>query len=229
MSSGNNHSQSHKVQTRLLLALWDLAGMENKVTQGKLNKRAKGKKESTAVYDEVYQQLENEGAIAVVKVKGTKYVSLTEQGLQILGEGLKSSDFSFPGTIIGTWVANALLKWIRQTNNATEVTSVLGNGKVSDAIASYDEFKRIALDVYDNLNQNYNLDNLVPIYEIRRKIAESTSREHFNEWMLEMQKNDIIQLIGGEMTDISQDKLEDSITTKLSGLRFYAKRLNSNN
>jgi hypothetical protein len=33
--------------------------------------------------------------------------------------------------------------------------------------------------------------------------------------------------MGGEMPDITPDKAEDSITTELSGLRYYAKRLNS--
>lgn len=222
MGSGNNHLQVNKMQTRLLLALWDLAGTENQVTQGKLNKRVKGKKESVAVYEQIYQQLGQEDAIAFAKVKGTKYISLTEKGLQVLGAGLEDVDFRFDGTIVGSWTANALLKWMRQINAVDGVTSVSGNGKAKNAIASYEEFKQVALDVYDNLNKNYNLNNLVPIYRIRREIGKVISRENFNNWLLEMQADDIFQLEGGSVEDSAPDKIEDSVTTELDGLRCYA-------
>jgi hypothetical protein len=94
------------------------------------------------------------------------------------------------------------------------------------AIASYDEFKPVALDVYDKLNRDYNLDDLVPIYRIRREIGDRVSREHFNEWLLKMQENDILQLQGGSLPDSDPTQIEDSITTEVSGLRCYAKRLN---
>jgi hypothetical protein len=94
------------------------------------------------------------------------------------------------------------------------------------AIASYKEFKPVALEVYDRLNRDYNLDDLVPIYRIRREIGDRVSRSHFSEWLMEMQSNDIFQLIGGEMPDVTPDKREDSITIPGGGLRYYAKRLN---
>ena len=101
-------------------------------------------------------------------------------------------------------------------------------GKTKEkAIASYDEFKPVALDVYDQLNQDYNLNNLVPIYRIRKEIGDRVSREPFNKWLLEMQENEIFQLMAGEMRDITPDKREDSITIPGGGLRYYAKRLNS--
>jgi hypothetical protein len=224
MGSRNKNLQATQVQTRLLLALWDLAGTEKKVTKGKLNDRAGRKKENADVYEKIYQQLEKEGAIAVVGNKRVVSVSLTNKGLQVLGEGLNGSDFSFEGTIVGAWVANALLRWMRQTNSAAAVTSVSGNG-VKSAIASYDEFQKVTLEVYDKLNQNYNLDDLVPIYRIRREIGEQVTREQFNNWLLEMQTNDILQLQGGSVEDSAPDKIEDSITTKVSGLRCYAQRL----
>ena len=100
------------------------------------------------------------------------------------------------------------------------------NGKSSDeAIASYKEFEKTTLEVYENLNRDYNLGNLVPIYRIRKEIGEKVSREHFNEWMLEMQEKDIFQLMAGEMPDITPDKREDSITIPGAGLRYYAKQL----
>ncbi|MEH1855801.1 MAG: hypothetical protein V7L11_30005 [Nostoc sp.] len=215
---------SKNTSTRLLLALWDLGGTQQEVKKGQLTKRIVLKSQKVADYQGIFEELQKEGAIAISK-KG--YSLTSAKGLEVLGEGLRSGEFKFEGTIIGTWAANALVKWISQIDVAVTGADVPVNGK--GAIASYDEFKSVALEVYDKLNQNYNLDELVPIYRIRREIGDQITREDFNEWLLEMQKNDIVQLIGGEMTDITPDKAEDSITTKLSGLRYYAKRLSSAN
>jgi hypothetical protein len=40
-----------------------------------------------------------------------------------------------------------------------------------------------------------------------------------------MQADDILQLQGGTVEDNARDKIEDSISTELNGLRCYAKRL----
>jgi hypothetical protein len=143
----------------------------------------------------------------------------------MLGESLKKPEVKFEGTIVGTWVANALVRWIAQMDGAVSTKAAQGKTK-EKAIASYDEFKPVALDVYDQLNRDYNLDDLVPIYRIRREIGDRVSREHFNEWLLKMQENDILQLQGGSLPDSDPTQIEDSITTEVSGLRCYAKRLN---
>ena len=146
--------------------------------------------------------------------------------MERLSECLKNPELQFEGTIVGTWVANALVRWIAQMNGAVSTFAAQGKAK-EKAIASYDQFKPVALEVYDRLNRDYNLDDLVPIYRIRREIGDRVSRSQFNEWLMEMQGNGILQLIGGEMPDITQDKREDSITIPGGGLRYYAKRLNS--
>jgi hypothetical protein len=119
-----------------------------------------------------------------------------------------------------------LLKWIRHQDGAASVAVEKGKADVG-AIASYDDFKAVALDVYDSLNRDYNLDDLVPIYRMRRAIGERVGRSEFNQWLLEMQANDIFQLMAGETQDITPDKREDSITMPGGALRYYAKRLNS--
>ncbi|QLE50514.1 hypothetical protein FD724_22070 [Nostoc sp. C057] len=211
-----------QTRTRLLLALWDLGGTQQEVKKGQLSKRIVSKSQKVADYQGSFEELQNQGAIAISK-KG--YSLTSPKGLEVLGEGLKSGDFKFEGTIVGTWAANALLRWISQIDVAVVSADVPVNGK--GAIGSYDEFKSVALEVYDKLNQNYNLDDLVPIYRIRREIGGQVSRQNFNEWLLEMQEKDILQLQGGSLSDSDPDKLEDSITTPISGLRCYAKRLNS--
>jgi hypothetical protein len=142
----------------------------------------------------------------------------------MLDAGLKSPDFESSGKQIRAKDFNTLLKWIRHLDGAVSTSN--GQAKpTAAAIASYEDFKPVALELYDQLNQDYNLDSLVPIYRIRRMIGDRVTRSQFNEWLLEMQADDILQLLEGSVEDSAPDKLEDSITTKVSGLRCYAKRL----
>ena len=209
-----------QTRTRLLLALWNLGGTQQEVNKRQLHDRIVSKTKKVADYHHIFEELQNQGAIAISK----KGYSLTSgKGLEVLGEGLRSSDFKFEGTIVGTWAANALVKWINQIDVAVSGADVPVNGK--SAIASYDEFKPVALEVYDKLNYEYNFNNLVPIYRIRREIGERVSRTEFNDWLLETQANDILQLQGGTVEDNASDKIEDSISTTLNGLRCYAIRL----
>ncbi|MEH2418859.1 hypothetical protein [Nostoc sp.] len=224
-----------QTSTRLLLALWDLGGTQQEVKKGQLTKRILSKSQKVADYQGIFEELHKQGAIAISK-KGYSLTSPT--GLEVLGEGLRSGDFKFEGTIVGTWAANALVRWISQIDVPVAGADVLVNGKSAiaefsnrvasprEGIGSYDEFKSVALEVYDKLNQNYNLDDLVPIYRIRREIGDRVSRTDFSEWLLEMQEKDILQLQGGSLPDNDPGKLEDSVTTEVSGLRCYAKLLN---
>ncbi len=215
-----------QAKTRLLLALWDMGGAKAEVKKGELTQRIQRTNEKAADYQDIFQELEKAGAIALTNNK----ISLSSEGVQLLGEKLKSGDFEFDSQI-GAKTANALLKWLREMGTLSNGATAPGVQSKAEkkAIASYDEFKPVALEVYDQLNRDYNLDNLVPIYRIRREIGERVTRSHFNEWLLEMQANDLVQLIGGEMTDITPDKAEDSIKTELGALRYYAKRLSSKN
>lgn len=214
--------KNNLTKTRLLLALWDLGGTQQEVTKGLLTKRIVPKGKKVAEYQGIFEELQKQGAIVISK-KG--YSLASPKGLEVLGEGLKDSDFKFEGTIIGTWAANALVKWISQID--VGVASTSASLKSTNTITSYDEFKPVALETYEKLNQNYNLNDLVPIYRIRREIANRVSRENFNSWLLEMQANDIFQLMAGEMPDITPDKRDDSITIPGGGLRYYTKLLNS--
>ncbi|MEH2440383.1 hypothetical protein [Nostoc sp.] len=209
-----------QISTRLLLALWDLGGTQQEVKKGQLTKRIVSKSQKVADYQGSFEELQNQGAIAISK----KGYSLTSgKGLEVLRDGLRSGEFKFEGTIVGTWAANALVKWISQIDIAVVSADVPVNGK--SAIASYDEFKSVALEVYDKLNYEYNFNNLVPIYRIRRGIGDRVSRTEFNDWLLETQADDILQLQGGSVEDSAPDKIEDSVATELDGLRCYATRL----
>lgn len=217
-----NHAKGvneQQAKTRLLLALWDMGATGTAVAKGQLTKRLIQKKQKVADYQGVFEQLEKEEAIASSKNK----FSLSSTGVELLGKLLKQPEFKFEGTIVGTWAANALLKWISQMDGAVSTKAATKE----KALASYEEFKAVALAVYDQLNKDYNLDDLVPIYRIRREIGDRVSRSHFSEWLLEMQEKDILQLQGGSVEDSAPDKIEDSISTELDGLRCYARLLKS--
>ncbi len=214
----------HQTKTRLLLALWDMGGAKEEIKKSELIKRIIQTKEKAGDYQVFFEQLEKEGAITLTTKNRSVKVSLTDKGLQMLDAGLKSSDFESSAKQVRAKDFNTLLKWIRHLDGAVSTSNGQAKPTVA-AIASYEEFKPVALEVYDRLNRDYNLDDLVPIYRIRRAIGDRVTRSQFNEWLLEMQADDLFQLLEGSVEDSAPDKLEDSITTKVSGLRCYAKRL----
>jgi DNA-binding ferritin-like protein len=93
------------------------------------------------------------------------------------------------------------------------------------AIASYGEFKNEVARIYDKLNTEENLSDMVPIYRIRRELGDRVSRAQFKEWMMDIQASDKIQLMGGQVPGVTQDQREDSITIPGGGMRFYVKKL----
>jgi hypothetical protein len=120
---------------------------------------------------------------------------------------------------IGAKMANALLRWMRSAGASRTVVAGI------EAIESYEAFKVVVLGVFDRLNRDFKFDNLVPIYRIRREIGERVSRDDFNTWLMKTQTEKVFRLQGGSVEDSAADKIEDSITTEVSGLRCFAKRL----
>ncbi|MTJ48229.1 hypothetical protein [Dolichospermum sp. UHCC 0259] len=218
MTAEQNNLQTLYAKTRLLLALWDLGASQQEVKKGLLTKRIVAKGQKMADYKGILEDLQEQGAVTVSR---TGYTLISPIGLDVLGAGLRSSDFKFEGTIVGTWAANALLRWIGHIDVVVAAPVVSGGG----VIDSYEEFKSVALDVYNKLNYEHNFNNLVPIYRIRRVIGERVNRTKFNDFLLEMQADDIFQLQGGSVEDSASDKIEDSVTTELDGLRCYARLL----
>jgi hypothetical protein len=210
-----------KVNTeiRLLLNLWGLGNGQGLVKKSELLRPYKGK-EKKAVYEVSLNDLADRGAIALTMDKKVPKLSLTNAGSQQLATGLLSADFGFEGQLVGSRLANAALRWFR--HNQGVAVSV---DAIAPKISTYEEFKVVALETYDQLNRDYNYDNLVPIYRIRRAIGERVTRSQFNNWMLELQSKEIFQFITGRVTDLTPDKEQDSITTELGGLRYYAKLL----
>jgi hypothetical protein len=201
-------------EVRLLLELWAFDGVP--VGLGKLNKQCGGK---AANNNAIRENLMVAGAVAVdPRSEGFR---LTETGEALLAEALTSREFEFTSSL-GKRTINILLNWVRSNPvlSAEPVAKAKGN-----TIESYEAFKVVALEIYDRLNRELKLDHLVPIYRIRREIGERASRSDFNSWLLKMQTEKTFRLQGGSVEDSSPDKIEDSITTEVSGIRCFAKRL----
>jgi hypothetical protein len=210
MSTVNN-------EIRLLLNLWGLGNGQGLVKKSELLRPYKGK-EKKAVYEVSLNDLAERGAIALTMDKKVPKLSLTDAGSQQLANGLLSPDFGFEGQLVGSRLANAALRWFRQ-NQGVSVDAI------EPKISTYEEFKVVAIETYKQLNRDYNLSNLVPIYQIRRAIGDLVTRAQFDKWLLETQAKEIFQFVTGGVADLTPDKERDSITTELGGLRYYAKLL----
>ena len=214
LQSGALTSMATNFEVRLLLELWNFDGVP--IGQGKLNERFSGK---AADKNAAREGLMASGSIEVAGEGKAKGFVLTDLGKALLGTSLANDEFKFG---IGQRTANVLLKWVR----STPVTSAEPVAKtVGSAIESYEAFKVVALEIYDRLNRDFNMDNLVPIYRIRREIGERVERSEFDEWLLEMQASDVLQLIGGEMPELTPEISQESVKTALGAIRYYAKKI----
>lgn len=211
--SKSTNTFTEESKTRLLLFLWDLGGYENKVKKGDLMGRLKRNKEKSALYNPVFDDLEQLEAITRTKKGSSFLVSLTDRGVEILDKGLQSPEFEFGGNQVGSRVANALLKWIRQLDSTPRVT---------DKIQSLAEFKPVILDIFEKLDKGYNYGGLVPIWHLRQELGNKVDRTDFNELMMEMQAQEIFDLQSGEAKGATEQQKQDSITSEIRGLLFFA-------
>ncbi|MBW4520211.1 MAG: hypothetical protein KME16_10990 [Scytolyngbya sp. HA4215-MV1] len=213
--SKNTNSQLVGRSTRLLLALWGTD--EQVMPKGKLTERLKRKGEKSGDYQDVFAQLEEKGAISIVSGK----VAILAQGIELLGQYLKESNLVIEGTIVGAWVAKALSKWIQKAKMTTGSAST--NGKLSVAkISSYESFKPEALALFEKLDKGYNYGGLVPIWHLRREFGDLVERLEFNDWVMKMQADQLFYLQSGEAIGATDEQKQDSISSEIRGLLFYA-------
>lgn len=226
MSSKNKDLQGSYAKTRLLLALWELGANEQKVAKGKLSKRVVSKGQKITDYQGILEDLQGQGAITILK-KGSaiSYTLNSPVGLDVLGDGLRSDEFEFEsGKTIGTWVANALLRWFRQVDVVVNKTVVLDNGVKVEVIGSYEEFKLEILGLFDKLDKSYSHAGLVPIWQIRKEVGNRLQRDQFNTWIMDMQAEQLLYLQSGEARGATEEQKQDSINSEIRGLLFFASK-----
>ena len=200
-------------ETLILLKLWELAQAD--VTKSSFMPG------STPAYQQALTRLEAEAALSSkAKTSRSKVYSLTDQGKARLAQAMANPEFVFT-TNLGAKTANSVLKWFRLNSQVAAAPTP----SAAAPLTSYQEFLEETLRIYEDLNRDYNLGDLVPIYRIRRHLGDRISRPQFTEWLLEMQANDLVQLMGEQVPSVTRDQLEDSITIPGGGLRFYVQRL----
>ena len=220
-------SMSLQNQAILVLSLWELGASGNEFKKSDLTKKTS---KLSGKRDELLDDLVNQGLLILKSEGRTKFISLNTEFKNKVLSILRNPEFQFSAQV-GKARANCLLQFFRELKTSKSEASTVsngfanGNGKISDPIASYGDFKQTTLNIYDSLNKDFNMDNLVPIYRIRREMGDRISRAQFSEWLFEMQSEDVLQLLEGSVEDNTPDKLEDSVTTTLGKLRCYAKRL----
>jgi hypothetical protein len=94
-------------------------------------------------------------------------------------------------------------------------------------IASYDEFKPEVLALFEKLDKSYNYSGLVPIWHLRQALETRLAREEFNNWMMEMQAEQLFYLQSGEARGATDNQKRDSITDEVRGLLFFASQPSS--
>lgn len=233
MSIKNNlpENKINQAKTRLLLALFVA---EEPVMKGKLTDKVKPSKEKAPDYQIVFDELLEIGAIE----KSDKGYSLVPSvGFKLLDESLKDRDFE--NNVIGTWIANGLLKFIRNTDKDYQYlqseSELLNNTKILrknqdstthyEYIKSYGEFESQVLDLFEKLDKSYSYSGLVPIWHLRRELSKQVSPEKFNDWMMQMQASQLLYLQSGEARGASEDEKRDSIHSEIRGLLFFASKL----
>lgn len=224
---------------KLLLAIWDLETLDpSALTQiypdGKAEKiktdlgirkaivieRSKKSSEKSKDYEAVLQDLESQGAIVIQKKGQSAFLSLGHTGRSLLGSVLTSVDLVFE-TSVGARLMNTLIRWIREEGLTTSTDQPTAPPQtIASSIASYDEFKEEAMQVLQKLNTDYQLSDLVPIYRLRRFLGDRIDRTQFNEWLLAMHRNSIVELMSGDI-DLTPDIAEDSVTSKLGSMYYY--------
>lgn len=209
-------------QTLLLLNLWHEGGKDQWIPRTQIRNRVS--KTKTTDLDHLLEQ----GLVSQVRKKNILW-QLTDAGEQALTASLGSPDLEF-STVIGKYTANALLHWIRsslrvQSSMVSASLGTLGNDvskpELGDPITTYEQFEAVTLALVAQLDRDYCLNNVVAIYRVRRILGDRLSRSQFNEWLLELQANDKINLLSGDMPELTADIAEDSIKTPLGYVRYY--------
>jgi hypothetical protein len=217
--SGNlGVSMATNLEVRVLLVLWEFG--DKAIAQGLLNKQIGGK--DTADKNKAREKLIETGAIIEVSTpKKVKAFTLTDLGTTLLAKSLVEDGFLFEGKTMGTKIANVLLKWVRsQPKHLSAVKAAVS------AIESYEAFKVVALEVYDRLNKEHVHSGLVPIWQARQEIGNALSRTQFNDWIMQMQAEQIFYLQTGEALGATESQKRDSLETDIRGLLFYISQPN---
>lgn len=213
--------QKPDAQTRLLLMLWYLGGVEGAIDCTRLIREASRSRERSQDFKDLLEHLNEKGAVVQDAEAGK--VRLQPYGIACLSQGLQDPHFEFGGSVVSSHTTNAILRWNRQKPDRRANPDK--EEIAPSPIESYEDFKAEVLALYERLNVQFKLDDLVAIYRLRRGIGDRVDYSQFDEWLLQMQEEELLDLRGGTLPSDNPQDFEDSLDTQLTGLRCYAKRL----
>jgi hypothetical protein len=116
---------------------------------------------------------------------------------------------------------NSATKKIDKTKSERQTKNPATPKSKVHSVTKQQDFDDLVMHTYGKLAKKH--DGLVPIHELRREIGELVPRDKFKSYLIEMQANDKLRLMGGEMIGATSSKMQDSIETPGGGMRFYAK------
>lgn len=191
------------------------------------------KMQATGVYSQDYRLVTVLDKVAARNQSNS--TAITEKELEGLGKGhisakgLKDIIEKWPKAVVEPTAQDSKTTPEPEikTPPASKSTATVSDSPVPDsaqdeaAINSYAEFKQVALEIYDRLNRDFNMDDLVPIYQVRREIGDRTSRSQFDQWILQLQRDGLINLQSGDMPDLNPEIVADSVKTELGNIRYY--------
>lgn len=203
-------------------ALLSLSSLQNKEGEKPVSLGKFGKKDSKKRldYENLFYKLERSGKVKITQKRYT-FVSITDEGEKQLIQALKDPSFKFGGDIISSREANKALELLQQQLSQVGDSVAADNGALGERISSYVTFKAIVLKVFDELNKEYNYDGLVPIWHLRQKLGQSVRRAEFNDWLMELQGEQLLYLQRGQARGITDEQMQDSIIDDVRGLLFF--------
>jgi hypothetical protein len=204
---------------RLLLILCELGATGELIKRGDISTKApKTGEKWQKDYEQTFKKILDSEAIAeTTQGRSTLYQPRLESLKGLLKKELQDPNFSFD-EILSAGRANVLVDLLRQAPVA-----VVSNGKATGGamIASYEEFKTEASQLFERLNKGFNYSGLVPIWHLRREMGDRVDRVEFNEWLMKMQADQMFYLQSGEAIRATDDQKRDSLESEIRGLLFY--------
>lgn len=134
---------------------------------------------------------------------------------------------NFPAFIIDDDNEEAIMSQVNLIKKQRSNPQTMASEKTikSKSIESYNDFKKTAIEIYDRLNKEKRLQGLVPIHTMRKEFGEKLGKKQFDEWLLDMQDKDIIQLTSGDTQAMTPKEREESLTMPGGSSRHLIKKL----
>jgi hypothetical protein len=134
--------------------------------------------------------------------------------------------FGFEGTVVGTRFVSLLLRFFREVVAVAPVGVAPVEVEPVEVIEDYEAFKSVALETFDRLMAEFSYIKLVPIYHMREAIGDRVTRLQFNEWMTQLQVDEILEFSAcGQSKSVTPERMNNSIKPPIGNMWYFAERV----